>query len=330
MAPLAFRRAFPRDAGKTIRRTKLTGDGSDRIWYRLGWGNRTLILADHGIRSGSALSEVDSFVSIGAHLEKRGIPVPRIYSADTFSGLVFMDDAGDTNLQDVARDSGDGAALINTYQSVVQLLIGMSQSGMAGFDSAWAYQGPAYDKTLILERECRYFIDAFLKGYLGWDSAFDPVAEEFALIADRALEFGVEGFMHRDFQSRNIMVKGNGLTVIDFQAGRIGPLQYDLASLLIDPYVNLPHSLQDQFVAFCIEHLLPFRTIAPLDFASSYRYCAVTRNLQILGAFGYLTRVKGKSQFESYIPAAVRTLKHHFSALSDSDFPKLKRIVGSL
>lgn len=330
MAPEAFHRAFPADAGKAIHRTTLKGDGSDRIWYRLESGDHTLILADHGIRPGPGLLEVESFVSIGSHLRKRGIPVPIIYGSDTFSGLVFMEDAGDTHLQDVVGKPDDGAIITATYRSVIELLIRMSQSGKVDFDPSWGYQTPVYDKALILERECRYFVDAFLKGYLGWNSVFEDLVDEFAQIADRALEYAVEGFMHRDFQSRNIMVKDNGFTVIDFQAGRIGPLQYDLASLLIDPYVALPYALQDQLVDYCIEHLSAVETISPTDFIGSYRYCAIARNLQILGAFGYLTRVKGKSYFEGYIPAAVRSLKHHFLALDDDNFPKVKTIVESL
>ncbi|MEE8399377.1 MAG: sugar phosphate nucleotidyltransferase [Desulfobacterales bacterium] len=330
MAPEAFHRAFPDGIETAIDRTRLAGDGSDRIWYRLTSGNHTLILADHGIRLGSEPLEVDSFVSIGSHLKKRGLPIPTIHGSDTFSGLVFMEDAGDTNLQDVVRHAGNETIIATTYQSVIQLLIGMSQSGAIDFDPSWGYQSPVYDKALILERECRYFVDAFLKRYLGWDPAFEDLVHEFAVIADRALEFAVDGFMHRDFQSRNIMVKDNAFTVIDFQAGRIGPLQYDLASLLIDPYVNLPHALQDQLLVYCTEQLSSFTATTPTDFARSYRYCAIARNLQILGAYGYLTRVKGKSHFEGYIPAAINTLKHQFLSLGDNDFPKVKAIVDRI
>src|SRR5210317_1459900 len=122
------------------------------------------------------------------------------------------------------------------------------------------------------------------------------------------------GFMHRDMQSRNIMIKGRDIYFIDFQGGRIGPIQYDLASLLIDPYVELPHAIQAQLIDYSIEVLAAQTELTPEKFLSCYHYCRLTRNLQILGAYAYLSKVKGKKHFESYIPAAVRSLRSNLAA----------------
>jgi aminoglycoside/choline kinase family phosphotransferase len=124
------------------------------------------------------------------------------------------------------------------------------------------------------------------------------------------------------------MVKNNRIYAIDFQGGRIGPIQYDLASLLIDPYTELGQSLQDHILDFCIRQLSDRVFVDPASFTSSYRYCRITRNLQILGAFGYLTLVKGKPGFEAYIPAALRTLNSSLSQLRATDIPQLTRIAG--
>jgi len=132
--------------------------------------------------------------------------------------------------------------------------------------------------------------------------------------------------MHRDFQSRNIMLKQNDCYFIDFQGGRIGPIQYDLASLLIDPYVELPGHVQDLLAGYCADAI---RAMIPTDtdrFLQCYRYCRITRNLQALGAFGYLTRVKKKGYFKDYIPAAVRTLLASLTALGKSEFPRLLEV----
>jgi aminoglycoside/choline kinase family phosphotransferase len=138
----------------------------------------------------------------------------------------------------------------------------------------------------------------------------------------------MNGFMHRDFQSRNLMVKDSRIYAIDFQGGRIGPLQYDLASLLIDPYVDLSQSLQDRILDYCIQTLSARVSVEPVSFTSSYRYCRITRNLQILGAFGFLTRVKGKTAFDAYIPAALKMLNRSLSPFRESEFPRLTRIAG--
>lgn len=333
MAPESFRKAFPDNAdgyGKKINKVKIKGDGSDRNWYRLTSGHRSLIMADHGIRSQDSTTEVDSFVSIGQYLHKKGMPVPEIYLYDTFSGLVFMDDLGRADLQSVITETDHTDKIISHYKSVLNLLINFSVSCGEDFDGSWTYQTRRYDKNLIIEKECRYFVDAFLNGFTGMEVDYENFADEFSIIADNALSSATYGFMHRDMQSRNIMVLNNNYYFIDFQGGRIGPIQYDIASLLIDPYVELPLPVQDQLLHYSFEVLSSKVHMESADFFSSYRYCAMARNLQILGAFGYLSRIKGKTYFENYIPAALKSLKHILNLAGKAKFPKLTSLIDKL
>jgi len=332
MASEAFGLPLRDSTTGTIGFQRLKGDGSDRKWFRLTSGDRSLVMVDHGIHPDIPVSEADSFIAIGKHLKRKGIPVPDMVLADPFSGLVFLEDLGDANLQSEVMQTSDSDRIHGLYLSVVRQLLQMSRRGGAGFDPAWAYQSPQYDKALILERECRYFVDAFLNGWLQQSSDASAYRDEFEELADRALASPAIGFMHRDFQSRNIMVKNGSIHFIDFQGGRIGPLTYDVASLLIDPYVNLPYSLQHRLLADCID-LLPdagFAGIDPGDFRQAYLHCAMTRNLQILGAFGFLSLKKGKTYFEQYIPPAMESLKRIGTQLEAGAFPKLKALVGSL
>ena len=331
MAPAAFQRAYPDSPIESIERSDLSGDGSDRRWYRLTVGNRSIVMADHGIRQSESTQEVDAFVAIGKHLKSSSVPVPEIFSYDTFSGLVFMEDVGNQSLQDTVRKKSDSQNAINDlYRAVIRQLVNMSVSGAAGFQTDWTWQTAVYDRELILEKECRYFIDAFLQNYLGLSIDFDTLAEDFNLLASLVEEYGTRGFMHRDMQSRNIMVKNGDFYFIDFQGGRIGPLEYDLASLLIDPYVNLPETVRSHLLDECVQYLLSLRDIDPDRFRTGFRYCCLTRNLQILGAFGFLSRVKGKTYFEAYIPAAVKTLMNSLSDKRGEEFPELKRTVDSI
>ena len=330
MAPEAFNYAFPSWLDKKIVRTRLKGDGSDRNWYRLTSESRSLVMADHKIRKNQSTSEVDSFVAIGRHLHDKDIPVPEIYLYDTFSGLVFMEDLGDVNLQTLVMNTVNPEEIILYYKSIIDLLGKLSAAGAKGFDPVWTYQTSYYDQDLILEKECRYFVDAFLRKYIGMDISFKDLEDEFKSLADKALEFSVNGFMHRDMQSRNIMIKNNRFCFIDFQGGRLGPIQYDLASLLIDPYVGLSRSLQNQLLNFSVKTLSPAMGIDPHNFIACYNYCAITRNLQILGAFANLSRIKGKRYFEKYIPNAIMTLTHNLSALKNSEFTKIESIVREI
>lgn len=329
-APAAFQKAFPAPAAGPISRSALAGDGSDRRWYRLSSGGRTLIMADHGIRKHPGMAEVDSFIAIGRHLRRQNVSVPEILSHDAFCGLVFLEDLGDTHLQTLVRRTRALKELHGIYRSVIDLLISLSVNGARGFQAAWTFQSAVYDPELIVERECRYFLEAYLVGVLKQKVCYEELAREFGLLAHAAVEAGINGFMHRDFQSRNIMVRGGRYYAIDFQGGRTGPIQYDLASLLIDPYVQLPQPLQSDLVDYCMQALSRYRTVDPQAFFRGYRYCALTRNLQILGAFGYLSRIRQKHAFGQYIPAAVRTLKKGFSHLDSGRFPRLRSIVESL
>jgi aminoglycoside/choline kinase family phosphotransferase/dTDP-glucose pyrophosphorylase len=325
--PLAFEKAFPAGWDKPVDRIKLKGDGSQRQWYRLRTGRDSLIMVDHGIRETRMTSEVDSVVHLGEHLYRQGVPVPKIYFYDTFCGLVFLEDLGDDHLQQAVKSTDDPQTVIRLYQSVVDQIIVMSRRGAEKFDPVWTYQTPAYDRKLILEKECRYFQEAFLNGYLGYKTQFKDFESEFILLAGKALQDPTIGFMHRDMQSRNIMLHDNSIYFIDFQGGRMGPIQYDLASLLIDPYVELPHRMQNQLLDYSINMLSATTPVEPEKFRTCYHYCALTRNLQMLGAFAYLSQVAGKKQFEQYIPAAVRSLRSNLLAGEQDEFPALTSVV---
>jgi aminoglycoside/choline kinase family phosphotransferase len=323
----AFQQAFGDYRLKPIRRTELQGDGSTRNWCRLSSEPGTLIMVDHGIKTENEPTEVDSFVKIGNHLRAAGLPVPKIYYYDLFAGLVFLEDLGDLHLQTAVNACGDSNTVSSWYQTVISLLIQLSIRGAKGFDPAWTCQTPDYDQDLILEHECRYFLEAFVKGYLGWEVSADGLQSEFISLAENALAHPTIGFMHRDMQSRNIMIQDHQFYFIDFQGGRLGPIQYDLASLLIDPYVELPRYMQEQLLDYALEHLSSFATIDPAEFRHCFAYCSLTRNLQILGAFGYLSTIRGKSVFEKYIPAAVKTLRENLAALAPAQFPNLAALA---
>ena len=101
----------------------------------------------------------------------------------------------------------------------------------------------------------------------------------------------------------------------------MGPLQYDLASLLIDPYVGLPNSVQEELLDYCATELDQRYGIDAENFCSGYPYCAITRNLQMLGAFSHLSLVKGKSEFEAYIPRAIQILERGLTSNQSITIP---------
>jgi aminoglycoside/choline kinase family phosphotransferase len=291
---------------------------------------KSMILVDHGIKKTDRVDEVDAFVNIGRHLFDRDLPVPQIYDGDTFAGYAFLEDLGNLDLQTTVQQTDNYEKIIGMYQSVIQLLIKFSALGAERFDVAWTYQTSSYSKTLILEKECRYFVEAFLNTYLGLEMIYEEFEKEFDFLAEKALEHALPGLMHRDFQSRNIMIKNDEFYFIDFQASRMGPIQYDLAALLIDPYVQLPQDIQTRLLGYCVKKLQAHMNLNADNFCRCYRYCRLTRNLQILGAFGYLSRIKKKAHFEKYIPAAIRTLSRNLKKHEHKTLPKLTALVDTI
>jgi aminoglycoside/choline kinase family phosphotransferase/dTDP-glucose pyrophosphorylase len=334
------------DIGKT-QVHPLAGDGSDRVWFRArptmdttpdnlrdipsspGNDRRSVIVSDHGIclPGSEGRGQLDAFVAIGNHLSSCGIPVPEILAHDALAGMVVLEDLGDTRLAETISWMSTRDEITRIYKTVIDQLILFSRKGAEGFDLSWTCQTPYYSKELILEKECRYFMDAFVCGYLKNDIFAHVLENEFAYIADNALAGSMQGLMHRDCQSRNIMVTKNNVYFIDFQSARMGPFQYDLASLLMDPYVTLPAQIQKDLLAYAMEQLGLVSRKSRHTFTRSYHFCCLTRNMQILGAFAHLSRMKNKPGFLVHIPAAIASLKHLMQQKSSAPLVQLKELI---
>ena len=330
MATAVFHDLAPEAAGNPVVWTPLAGDGSDRRWYRLQQGQTSVVAVDHGLRDGAPPGEADAFVHIGRHLHRQGLPVPRILRADPFAGLNFVEDLGDRHLQTHVAGLSSPAAIESLYRNIIDLLIQISLSGGNGFDPAWTWQTARYDREVIVEKECRYFIEAFVQNYCRLEIDFEQIAADSHRLADGILAENDVGFMHRDFQSRNILIAEDQPWIIDFQAGRLGPVQYDLAALLIDPYVDLPEALREALLGHFLEryHNLTGKPRAAIE--NLYRHCALARNLQILGAFGFLVKEKNKVQFADSIPAALKSLQQNLAGAQAQRFPQLRDVAATL
>ncbi len=330
LAQKAFGAPDRRIVLKDIDIRPICGDGSDRKWFRALWKGESVVVCAHGISTDDTVCEIDSFMALGDLLNSRNIAVPKIVARDRFSGLLALEDLGDCRFESMVASTATGTQRLHWYFRAVDGLIGFATRGIQGFEPEMAFQTPAYSRDLIVEKECRYFVDAFLKGFLNQEPPMEQLLPEFDYLADKALVGGVMGLMHRDFQSRNLMVKNHELFFIDFQSARQGPLQYDLASLLIDPYVDLDDGERDEILAHCIASLSSTMTIDRNSFVSCFRHCCITRNLQILGAFSYLGMVKKKRMFLQYIPPAVSSLKKGMTRIDNEKLPALTALVEQL
>lgn len=304
----------------------LFGDGSSRRFIRLFCDAKPCCLA---VLPGSATEhdykEFRASLAIGRHLYRKGVPVPAVLAADSRQRLILFEDLGDQRLHGLLKTVG-GDERRRLYREVIDTLVRMQVDGAVDFDQNWCCDTEAYDLQVMTERESGYFYEAFWKDTL-YQEEVDGLREEFKTLAYRAMAYFEPLFLHRDFQSRNIMIKNGRIRVIDFQGGRVGPPGYDVASLLIDPYAGLPNRLQEELLDYYLAGMGKLDGIDIAGIRHSYPYLAVQRNLQIVGAFAFLSGRKRKGFFHQFLMPSLIMLENRLSAPLFDDFVLMRRTV---
>ena len=307
---------------------KLGGDGSSRVFFRIRRPEAVSLIAVFPDAFHSrGRQEAGAACGIGRHLRSRAVPVPKIYACDAESLAVLFEDVGNIHLQRRVRE--EPGKLIFWYQKTLDVLLRLQISGRPGFPLESCWDTPRYDRQLMLERESGYFMEAFCRDFLG--KKIPPgLTTEFESLAEQAARQPADFILHRDFQSRNIMVHENEIRIIDFQGARLGPLGYDLASLLTDPYVGLALEEQEQLLDYYLDRAAGLIDIDREDFLAGYSVLALQRNLQILGAFAFLSAKKGRHFFRKFIKPALSSLDYLLHHHVDHDYPVLARLVSEI
>ena len=324
--------SFLKDRGidpEDITLEQLRGDGSQRVFWRITAsvsGPRFIAMANSP-NDDISRRENFAYLMIGKHLRQKGVPVPSIYTHDLNQGWFVMEDMGSTSLQDVVSSK---KGHLPVYKKLVDHLLRFQIAGANNFDPAWCNQTERYDRQVMIKYEATYFRDAFLHLYLGLKRHWPELEASFNHLAETASRADSNFLLHRDFQSRNIMISDGKIGILDWQGARLGPLGYDLASLLIDPYTDLPrpdrNTIFEHYLALIKEHNAAWTE----SIKKYYPYLAMQRNLQILGAFSYLTRIVKKPYFETYIPAALRRLMGLLHDVNDPELSPLSNLLKDL
>lgn len=290
--------------------------GSDRSFIRIfsnDKNGRSLIL----ILWDSHDRDWNRFFDIHKQASQSISVLPEIYASDQRYGLILEEDCGPVTLKDFCSCGHSLATIENMYRKVIDLLIEWQNIKV---EKGSAIASRVLDRNMFLW-ETDYFVTHCVSEYCGldtlltdeWESERNRLAGE---VSDLPLVC-----LHRDFQSENIMVLKDTLKFVDYQGARIGPGEYDTASLLYDPYITvLTDSMRNQLLNYYISHIP--RPVTP----HSFRIAALQRLAQALGAYGNLSLHKGKEQYKQFVPAALR----HLSSILDieKNYPCLKKIVG--
>jgi len=281
----------------------LTGDASDRRYFRIVPAQgRTFVLALHAAPFEFATLP---FVNVAELFSAMPVPVPRVIGEASDLGVLALDDLGDVTLQ-AHLGSASAVAHAALYRKAVSLIEVLQRRGRELADARHVPYGIAFDQAKLMW-EMDFFLKHFLEGYRG--VVFTPAGRDALrtvfeqLTAELAAEPRV--LCHRDYHSRNLMLRDGELYIIDFQDARMGPDTYDLASLLRDSYVDLPESALEDLLA----HFLAIRgqRVEAATFRQRFDVMALQRNLKALGTFGYQTAARGNPVYIQYMP---RTLEY--------------------
>jgi aminoglycoside/choline kinase family phosphotransferase len=307
----------------------LQGDGSKRTFWRIEFSapESNFIAMANPPAELAAERENSAYLMIGKHLHSKGVPVPEIYTYDLEQGWFLMQDLGDTTLQDVASSNRD---TLSIYEDLLEHLLRLQIQGARDFDPSWCCQTERYDHTVMRRYEADYFKHAFLHLYLGLKKDWPELEAPFNHLAKEASVAQADSFIHRDFQSRNIMISKGNIGIVDWQGGRLGPLGYDLASLLIDPYSDISSLDRKTIFERYLLMLGEYNVTSVETFRHCYPYLAIQRNLQILGAFSYLTKIMKKGYFETYIPRALKSLNELLNQVTDAELSPLRELTEDI
>jgi N-acetylmuramate 1-kinase len=300
--------------GAAPRITTMPGGASLRRYHRVevpGGARASLVimeLGDNATKSdeavkGSAPAELP-FINIQRFLSGAGVAVPEILRFDAANGLVYLEDLGDVTFESRVADGSDEVRR-RYYQAAIDQLVAMQRYAAAHPDSNCVAFSRGFDFDLLLwelDHFREYGLEA--QGLNPTPAERDELDRQFRGIATRLAE-APRGFVHRDYQSRNLMVQdgaaGFRLRVIDFQDALLGTAAYDLVGLLRDSYVALAPSLLDELVAYHARRA----EVALEPFSALFDLQTVQRKLKDAGRFVFIDRVKKNPSFLVHIPSSL-------------------------
>ncbi len=294
--------------------------GSERKFYRVCMGRESMIF----VKYSSQKEENRHYVDIARFLQSAGVPVPEIYHHNPADGLIWMQDLGELDLWSFRNESRD--ARMALYTSTLDGVLQMHLKATSIVGDVNIQLEREFERNLYMWEQ-EYFFENCLKNHFQIPpEEVESLSQLPALLnaASRLAELP-RVLVHRDFQSQNVMISEGSAWLIDFQGMRFGLPQYDLASLLYDPYVTLTDSERNELVEVYKKRLIANGGAVDSDFDTTYKWCALQRLMQALGAYGFLGHQKGRTSFLSHIPAAKKSLQEVMSGLDGLE-PLLQKL----
>ncbi|MFH0959228.1 MAG: phosphotransferase [Pseudomonadota bacterium] len=302
------------DLGHVSRIEKLAGDASTRTYYRIFFQDGQTAVAMVSENPGS--NEESLFLHIQKYLEDLALPVPKIFSHNLTTGIVILEDLGDNLLESVISSMAD-YEIFGVYRLALDALLNLQRTTSRSQLRCSAF-GLAFDENKLMW-EMGFFMDHFVRGWANKEIGESAVLEMTRFFRKICSELSDEPrvFTHRDYHSRNLILKNNRFFMIDFQDARLGPVQYDLASLLRDSYVSLSEKLVEELLKYYMEHADYLVNDDSEHFRRIFDLMSIQRNIKALGTFGYQASIRGSLRYLSSIPRTASNISRNLSKYSE-------------
>ncbi|MFH2140948.1 MAG: RNase adapter RapZ [Bacteroidota bacterium] len=284
----------------------LPPSGSYREYYRLQGKTKKVV----GVYN-KDLKENKAFIKFSEHFQEHNLNVPQIYAKDLNSDIYLVEDLGDITLfsyiNEKNQDYSSDGKLMEIYKKIIAELPKFQLQAGKDLDYSYCYPRKSFDKQSMMW-DLSYFKYYFLKlAKIPFDEQL--LENDYHKFSDYLLEVNHDYFLYRDFQSRNIMLYQEKPFFIDYQGGRKGALQYDIASLLYDAKANIPESARKTLLDYYISELQKYISINNDEFIGYYYGYVLIRIMQAMGAYGFRGYYEKKVHFLQSIPYALSNLK---------------------
>jgi len=302
-----LKQIFYRWAGETSQKIEsLPEHGSDRRYFRISGKHKKAI----GVFNPDFKENV-AFLTFSKHFKSIGLNVPEIYLQELDKNIYLEEDLGDVTLfsylSELRQKKGFTPEIYDMYKKVISELPRFQVEANKGLDYSVCYPRASFDRQSMLW-DMNYFKYYFLKlAKIPFDE--QELENDFQTFIDFLLETERDFFLYRDFQSRNVMIVENQPYFIDYQGGRKGALQYDLASLLFDAKADIPADVRKGLLYTYLQALQRYREVNEDKFIQYYYGYVFIRIMQALGAYGFRGFYERKEHFLKSVPYAIQNLE---------------------
>jgi len=307
---------------------KLPQSGSDRIYFRIYFGNETFIAAYN-----LNVKENNTFIGFSNHFNSKSLPVPKVFCVNGEQTSYIQEDLGTESLLDKLEQYGHGDYAYALFQKSLKALVAIQVKGDEGLNYDLCLTAKEFGKQAILS-DLLYFKYYFLDTLrLPYDK--QAMLDDFEALSSYLTYTEHKYFMFRDFQSRNIIVQNDEVHFIDYQGGMKGALQYDVASLLWQAKAKLSEEWKDSLLNYYIDEveLLLNRPVDRNTFTSQYNGYVLIRLLQVMGAYGFRGLFERKAHFLASIPLALRNIKFFIEnkriGIATPEFDRMLKLMVS-